>query len=311
MVDSNAIETVLSQLLPTITAHRNQNRQPFVLGLSGIQGSGKTTWAAALAQQLSAKHKVTTRTISLDDFYLDHDELLSLRKTHPQNQLLRTRGQPGTHDEKLAQDFFDAIMLAGRCGNSESQIKWPAYDKSLHKGQGGRVPTELWESVSLSKGLDVLIFEGWCIGFQPLTTEEATRKWRQCRLVNNTDGSRLELCNHALEHLLLINENLRRYCDIFMGPWRYDSFLHLGMDDLNCTYTWRQEQESALRKQGRESMSDEETVRFVQGYMPSYELYLDYLSNHSVFEHDHDGVYKKHIRVVLDSKREVLSVELM
>lgn len=309
MVDPKAIQTVLSQILPTIAAHSSRTKQPFVLGVSGLQGSGKTTWAATLAKQLNADYKLATRIISLDDFYLDHDDVVSLRKVHPKNQLLRTRGQPGTHDEKLAQDFFNAIMLTGQYGNYGSQIKWPVYDKSLHRGQGGRVPVEFWESIPLSKRLDVLIFEGWCLGFQPLSTEEVTERWRKCRLVNNTDSSLSTLRNHELEHLLLINENLRRYCDIFLGPWRYDSFLHLGTDDLNYTYTWRLEQESAMRRQGKTSMCDEDTVRFVQGYMPSYELYLDRLNNHSIFENDGDEGHKKHIRVMLDSKRNVISIE--
>lgn len=56
------------------------------------------------------------------------------------------------------------------------------------------------------------------------------------------------LKSHTLEHLLEVNGNLRRYCDLFMGPQHFDFLVHLVTEDLVNVYGWRAEQEHALRQ---------------------------------------------------------------
>ncbi|TDZ28518.1 putative kinase mug58 [Colletotrichum spinosum] len=312
MIDPAAIDAVLQHILPAVQSHKTKSSGPFILGLSGLQGSGKSTWATALTETLNAKHGVKTRTLSLDDLYHDHDQLVALRESNPGNGLLRSRGQPGTHDEVLAKRFFDEVT---RGSESSEPIPWPAFDKSLFSGEGGRVPATEWDSVPRSPPLEVLIFEGWCLGFQPLSPEAVEQKWKRATELETSKGARSEenqlstttLASHRLEHLLLINTNLGRYCESFMGPWRFDAFLHLSTDQLVNVYHWRLDQERALREKKGAGMTDQEVVRFVQGYMPAYELYLDKLTQESFFAQE--GGDKAHVRVVLDSKRKVLRVE--
>ncbi|PKS11142.1 hypothetical protein jhhlp_002903 [Lomentospora prolificans] len=321
MIERSAIEAVLAIFVPLVRSHRQRTTRPFVLGLSGLQGSGKSTWAAALVQALTTQHNLKTRTLSLDDLYFDHPQLVAIREANPQNGLLQTRGQPGTHDEILAQSFFKQVLNfnaePGDGENASAFIGWPAFDKSLHNGQGGRVPIDQWEKVPLDQGLDVLIFEGWCLGFQPLSQESVKRKWEQARasaaapgreddaLLVNTLGS------HDLSHLLLINDNLRRYCATFTGPDHFDGFLHLSTDNLANVYEWRLGQERALR-QHKPGMSDEQVVQFVRGYMPAYELFLDRLQQENFFIGSGvDGEHKKHVQVVLDKTRGVTQVKEM
>lgn len=64
MINSNAIDTVLTIFLPLIRAHRDHTSTPFVLGLSGLQGSGESAWAVALSQALTLRHNLKTRTLS-------------------------------------------------------------------------------------------------------------------------------------------------------------------------------------------------------------------------------------------------------
>ncbi|KAL0939954.1 d-glycerate 3-kinase [Colletotrichum truncatum] len=309
MIDASAVEAVLQHILPAVKAHKAESSSPFILGLSGLQGSGKSTWAEALTQTLNTKHGINTRTLSLDDLYHDHDQLVALRDSNPGNGLLRTRGQPGTHDEELARRFFDDISQPSK-GNSES-IKWPAFDKSLFSGEGGRVPVSQWDNVPRNPPLEVLIFEGWCLGFQPLSPEEVEQKWNNAKAGSNSTSSEEDqlstttLASHDLEHLLLINKNLERYCKTFMGPWRFDAFLHLSTDRLVNVYHWRLDQERALREKKGAGMTDAQVIRFVQGYMPAYELYLDRLTQESFFSQEG----KVHVRIILDSSRAVLSVE--
>ncbi|KAF5966223.1 hypothetical protein FBULB1_11769 [Fusarium bulbicola] len=309
MIDPKAIDTVLDIFVPAIQAHRKNSPRPFVLGLSGLQGSGKSTWAAALSQALTNQHHLKTRMLSLDDLYHDRPELVALREANPDNGLLQTRGQPGTHDEVLAKHFFDQVL--GRVENDKKVVRWPAFDKSLHSGQGGRVPVEDWQEVSLDEGLDVLIFEGWALGFKPLSDEEVKRKWERAKASEAQQSEEWALTNtlasHDLSHLLLINENLRRYCETFAGPQHFDGFLHLSTDKLVQVYEWRLGQERALR-QHKPGMTDEQVIKFVKGYMPAYELFLERLQNENFFKREGSSE-KKHIQVVLNKDRKVIQVK--
>jgi D-glycerate 3-kinase len=70
-----------------------------VLGISGSQGSGKTTLARALATAATAQG-ITTACLSLDDLYLTRAERLELSaKVHP---LLATRGFPAPMTSRSA-----------------------------------------------------------------------------------------------------------------------------------------------------------------------------------------------------------------
>ncbi|TLD29976.1 P-loop containing nucleoside triphosphate hydrolase protein [Venturia nashicola] len=316
-----AIQEVVSHLLPLITNHKqNQttpNSSPFILGLTGLQGSGKSTWASKLSTTLNTTSSLKTIVLSLDDLYLPHSQLIALRHQNPSNKLLRTRGQPGSHDVALARSFFEAVRTG------ETPLKLPRFDKSRFEGEGDRVPIEEWEKINVStgKGMDVLIFEGWCVGFQPLSTSELKAKWetacaeRQRRKNDSLSGQEADgdescsittLADHSLDSLLTINGNLREYCEIFMGPQCFDTFIHLDTEDLRNVYRWRIEQEHALIKAKGEGMSDESVVAFVRGYMPSYELYLDQLRR-GFFEGEEKGK-KTHLRVVLGVTRRIASI---
>lgn len=70
--------------------------KPFVIGLNGIQGAGKTTLVAALSETLRQQN-VPTLVCSIDEFYLTRDDQVKLAETHPDNALVQHRGEPGMH----------------------------------------------------------------------------------------------------------------------------------------------------------------------------------------------------------------------
>ncbi|KAF1940212.1 D-glycerate 3-kinase-like protein [Clathrospora elynae] len=292
-LESN-IRRALDLILPKIKARHKKSSEPVILGITGLQGSGKSTWASMIVKILALDHQLHTITISLDDLYKTHDDLTAQRNKDPDNKIYRTRGQPGTHDEQLAGKFFKD--LKGYIG--QGSLKIPSFDKSKFNGEGDRAPETSWPTITHKP--DVVVFEGWCVGFQPLpspTIEEKHSLALSGNLPINTPA------RHQLSHLLEVNNNLRRYCDAFMGPQYFDFFIHIDTDDLRNVYTWRVEQEHKMIEVKGEGMSDEQVRAFVDGYMPSYEVYLDRLR---------EGFFEdkgRMVRVVLDRERGVERVE--
>ncbi|KAJ5336793.1 uncharacterized protein N7506_004815 [Penicillium brevicompactum] len=306
-IPQEAIDNVLSQVLPHINHHVECQRLsslkiPFILALTGLQGSGKSTWTDALVKALKSQNH-TTINLSLDDLYLDHDDLVKLRTLNPSNKLVQARGQPGTHDMALARSFFESL-------NSGRDVLIPSFDKSKFNGEGGRSPIETWERIPSDITIDVVVFEGWCVGFQPLEELDIRKKWENSVQGDSTGVYPTEtLKDHAIEHLLQANTKLRSYCDLFMGPQHLDFIVHLDTDDLVNVYQWRIQQEHALRQRANESMSDEEVIRFVKGYMPAYELYLDQLRR-GFFDATSSDTGKGQLRVVLNQTRKVVETAL-
>ncbi|KAG4439783.1 hypothetical protein IFR05_004751 [Cadophora sp. M221] len=340
MADDRA-DVVLEHVLPCIKRKINNESQgegnrPFLLGVTGLQGSGKSHLASALTRELCDKHQYNAIEVSLDDFYLPHSERQDLRRQNPENKLLVARGQPGTHDVELAREFFEQFEKVD-CGD----IWIPSFDKSLFQGDGDRLPRDQWKTV---KGpVDVVIFEGWCVGFRSLemggveekrkeavTVRDSTERSQNTR-TSTSDFSTSTLADHEVNGLLWVNAQLDLYCEGFMGPQNFDFFVHLDTDDLANVYVWRMQQEHALLERKGSGMTDEQVVKFgehfslafysrirgmkminrlvVQVYMPAYELYLDGLRR-GFFSDVHNGE-KKQIRLVMDIKRSVINVELL
>src|SRR5438477_395227 len=107
-LESN-IRRVFEILLPKIQSRHENGSKPIILGITGLQGSGKSTWASKVVQLLRSEYHFRAVTISLDDLYKTHDDLIAQRDRNPENKLFRTRGQPGTHDEQLAAQFFKGL----------------------------------------------------------------------------------------------------------------------------------------------------------------------------------------------------------
>ena len=60
-----------------------------------MQGVGKTTLVKALAETLQEREGLNTLVVSIDDFYLTHEEQLRLAEENSDNALVQYRGEPG------------------------------------------------------------------------------------------------------------------------------------------------------------------------------------------------------------------------
>ncbi|KAH1881542.1 hypothetical protein KXX01_003676 [Aspergillus fumigatus] len=263
-------------LLKRLEAHQarygndSNNTPPFFLGLNGVQGAGKTVLVSTLQSTLrAAPYSLPVVTISLDDFYLTHEQQQILAKTFPSNPLLQHRGQPATHDLPLAEKVFESL-----CAGRPTAI--PQYDKSAYSGQGDRVPESQWETVN-GDGQDkikVVIFEGWCVGFRALDEDVLREKWEAAVRQKDQGGYNGRLGYVKFEDVKAVNDALRKY-DVLTD--RLDALVHIDAQDLHFVYDWRQEQERTLRAIQGTGMTEEQVSHFVDGYYPSYELFTEAL----------------------------------
>ena len=143
--------------------HSKQNNGPVVIGLSCVQGGGKTTLMNVLQHLLRTKQSLNCVAVSIDDFYLTHADQCTLARKHADNALLQVRGTFGTHDTGLALSTLQALNQTSELDRDPqctlSPVLVPVYDKSAHHGQGDRADKCRWRAVE--GAVDVVLFEGW------------------------------------------------------------------------------------------------------------------------------------------------------
>ncbi|KAI8982396.1 P-loop containing nucleoside triphosphate hydrolase protein, partial [Mycotypha africana] len=240
-------------------------QRPMVIGVSGCQGSGKTTLCNTLESILSREpYHLNVVNFSLDDVYLTHQDQVNLSKNkYPSNPLYKHRGQAGSHDLNLLKETFRSLLHP----TDHSAVRIPIYDKSKFKGEGDRLDKKGWKVVK--PPFNIILFEGWMNGFKPLASQTAIDTIiRETHLLD-----KLNLPTLTAEHLYQLDENLVPY-EKEIYPF-YDIFIHLSPENLQQVYQWRLEQEHTMKAVRKvEGLSDEQVKTFVDTYMPAYELYL-------------------------------------
>ena len=227
-------------------ANRAKKSKPYLIGLSGGQGTGKTTISSILKIILTKYFRLNVFKISIDDLYKTRKDRISLsKKIHP---LLKTRGVPGTHDVNFMFDFLKKIKK-----KRFKHHRIPKFNKAIDD----RLKRKSWYLIK--RVPDVIIFEGWCVGAR------AEKKNTLKKSINPLEKKE----DKNLKWRKFVNSQLEnKYKKLFS---KLDCMLFLKAGSFKLLQSWRLKQESLLKlnsknKANNKVMSKNEVLTFMQTY---------------------------------------------
>jgi len=242
-----------------IAMHQKSANRPFVVGIHGAQGSGKSSLANCLVFLFETLYQQKAVALSLDDFYFSRAQREALATSvHP---LLMTRGVPGTHDTALAITTLEQLC------DWTVPVRVPKFDKAVDD----RIPESEW--LTITEPPQLIVLEGWCLGALPQNAADLEQCINTLEAHEDKDKLWRKYVNQQLTHA---------YPDLFA---HVDYWLMLKAPDFDCIYQWRLEQERHLAKHHDEAdtaehiMDAEELARFIQFYQRLTEHCLETLPN--------------------------------
>jgi D-glycerate 3-kinase len=224
-----------------LAASRQQLGRPFIQGILGGQGTGKTTLAAVLSLILTHLG-YRTLSLSLDDLYKTYTERQDLQE---KDSRLIWRGPPGTHDVELGLQLLDQL----RSPHGKEPILVPRFDKSAWGGAGDRTTPERVEEV------DIVLFEGWFVGVRPIDPAVFDAPTPP---PIDTPADRAFARD--------MNEQLKDYLPLWE---RLDRLMLLYPTDYRLSQQWRRQAEEQMIATGKSGMTDAQVDRFVEYFWQS------------------------------------------
>ena len=234
-----------------------KNKKTKIIGLTGGQGSGKSTISNILKIILKENFNLKTVIFSIDDFYktLKERKIMSKRIS----QLFQTRGVPGTHDTKL--------LLKCLKNLKNSKFKKPCLIPKFDKSTDDRLPKNKWQKVE--KKPDIVIFEGWCVGVKPQKNKDLIVP---INILEKEKDKKRIWRNY-------VNKELKtNYKKIFK---LIDTTIFLKVPSFEHVYKWRLLQEKKLNiiSKGKKIMTKKEIKNFIMFYERLTKYMLKHLSN--------------------------------
>jgi D-glycerate 3-kinase len=277
---NRALDIMWNLWLPLAThlaAKQKEISRPYVQGILGGQGTGKTTLAIALTEILACMG-LRCIGISIDDLYKTYESRQKLMAIDPR---LDRRGPPGTHDVDLGIQVLDQLRHHHSQANSQATIEIPRFDKSAYGGAGDRTTPET------TTRAEIILFEGWFVGAQPV--DPAVFDHAPAPIHTDTDR----------QFAIDMNASLRDYLPLWQ---KLDSLIMLYPSDYRCSKQWRQQAEQQAIAAGATGMSDEEVSKFVDYFWRALhpELFITPLMRNAVLvdlvveinsEHQLDRIY--------------------
>ena len=214
-----------------------------VIGLSGGQGTGKSTISNILKIILKEAYKLETVIFSIDDFYKTLNERKKISSKI--SELFITRGVPGTHDTKM---LFQCINNLKKKNFKKMII--PKFDKSIDD----RSPKKKW--LKVKKKPNIVIFEGWCVGVSAQKKKDLIIPIN--KLEKHGDDKKIWRQQVNLE----LKKNYKKIFDLI------DMLIFLKVPSFKYVFKWRLLQERKLRitSKGKKTMTDNEIKNFIMYY---------------------------------------------
>ena len=204
--------------------------------IAGPQGSGKSSLSKLIKLYLEKFYDKSVIIICMDDFYLSKKQRTQLSKNiHP---LFLTRGVPGTHDLGLMNKKIKQIL------NKEFPIYLPIFDK---------VSDTRKRTYKKVLKADVIIFEGWCAGAQPVDLNYLQKNFNN--LEKNKDKNFIWRNSY--------NKYLNEYQKIFS---KFNYFIYFQFNHWDHVLNWKYKQELELRDKKKDLALKKYLKEFVQYY---------------------------------------------
>ncbi|MEW6493519.1 MAG: glycerate kinase [Cyanobacteriota bacterium] len=238
-----------------LAVSRQKLGRPFIQGILGGQGTGKTTLGAVLSLILTHLG-YRLLSLSLDDLYKTYAERKQLQEQDPR---LIWRGPPGTHDVELGLQLLDQV----RSSQGKQSILVPRFDKSVWEGAGDRTTPETLENV------DIVLFEGWFVGVRPIDSA-----------VFDADIPAPIQTPSDRAFARDMNEQLKDYVPLWE---RLDRLMVLYPTDYRFSQQWRRQAEQQMIATGKSGMTDAQVDQFVEYFWKSLhpELFITPLTKNS------------------------------
>lgn len=211
----------------------NRNSDGLIVGISAIQGTGKTTQAEVIEILLNFLG-YTSISLSIDDHYITHKELNKVRENDP--RFIR-RGV--THDIPLAVKNLTDLKTM----KEGMEVKIPVYDKGAENGDGDRIS---WKVVAEKP--DFIFYDGWMLGARRVLDES----------IFESGLPALDSPEH-----IQFAKDINKKLDEYLPLWELIDYMNvLYVSNYQISLVWRDQAEEALRAKGK-GMSQEEIREFV------------------------------------------------
>jgi len=227
-----------------------------VIGLTGGQGSGKSTISNILKIILKENYNLETVIFSIDDFYKTLKERETMSKSV--SPLFLTRGVPGTHDTKMILNCIKKLK-----NNKFKQLMIPKFNKATDN----RVSKKKW--LKVIKKPHIVIFEGWCVGVEQQKNKDLLIPVNELEKYQDKKKIWRNRVNQELK---------KNYKKIFR---LIDKIIFLKVPSFKHVFKWRLLQEKKLRitSRGKKTMSDNQIKKFIMFYERLTKHMLKNLSN--------------------------------
>jgi len=221
----------------------SKEKKTKIIGLSGGQGSGKSTISNILKIILKENYNLETVIFSIDDFY----KTLNERKIMSKNisPLFLTRGVPGTHDTKMLLDCIKKLQNI-----KFKKLTLPRFNKATDD----RVSKKKW--LKITKKPHIVIFEGWCVGVEQQKNKDLLIAINELEKYQDKEKIWRNRVNQELK---------KDYKKIFK---LIDKIIFLKVPSFKYVFKWRLLQEKKLRiiSKGKTLMTDKQIKEFVMFY---------------------------------------------